>query len=214
LNRVWRWDGSAWQPVGEPFGFGLPITDRINGFPFVYDMLVTPRGNLYITGNFREAYLPDGTVRPMNGIARLVGNSWQTVPPGLGSTEGRSLAMLPDGRLAVAGSFELIGTEPSSRIAYITKPDGLCPCSAADIANADGDAAPAGGADGQVTNGDFSAFFAAFFAEEGDPARLAADIADADGLTLFDTPAGGPDGAVTNADFQAFFAAFLDGCGG
>ena len=213
LNSVWRWDGSAWQPVGEPFAFGLPITARIIGWPFVYDLQVTPGGNLYITGNFRDASAPDGSLRPVNGIARLVGNSWQTVPPGLGTTEGRALAMLPDGRLAVAGSFELIGTEPSSRIAYITNPDGICPCSAADVANADGEAAPTGGADGQVTNGDFSAFFSAFFADEGDPARLAADIADADGRTLFDTPAGGPDGAVTNADFTAFFAAFFDGCG-
>ncbi len=81
-------------------------------------------------------------------------------------------------------------------------------CSPADIGNTDGDGQP----DGQVDNGDFSRFFIAFFALEGDPDRLTSDIADTDGLTRLD--GGGPDGAVDNGDFSAFFFWFFAGCGG
>lgn len=86
-------------------------------------------------------------------------------------------------------------------------------CSPADIATTDGQTGFAdGGPDGAIDNGDFVAFFAAFFAGDGDPSRAAADIANADGATTLD--GGGPDGAVTSADFTAFFALFFEGCGG
>ena len=74
-------------------------------------------------------------------------------------------------------------------------------CSPADIANTDGDLIP----DGAVDNGDFSAFFNAFFLDPSEPAALAADIANTDGDI-------GPDGAVDNGDFTAFFAFFFAGC--
>jgi hypothetical protein len=212
---VHRWDGSAWRPVGDTLeGLLDPASFFLQFGPIVQALAFSPAGNLYIAGNFRTSTANGQTRRTLNGVARLVGDRWEPVGPGLGTNPVATMRTLPDGTIAVAGSLQLVGTEPSSYITYITNPDGICPCSAADIANADGEAAPIGGVDGQVTNGDFFAFFSAFFAEDGDPARLAADIADADGRTLFDTPAGGPDGAVTNADFQAFFAAFFDGCGG
>ncbi|MFN5661593.1 MAG: GC-type dockerin domain-anchored protein, partial [Planctomyces sp.] len=212
---VHRWDGSVWRPVGDTLAGELdPAASPQQFGPLVRAMAISPAGNLYIAGNFRTSTANGQTRRTLNGVARLVGDRWEPVGPGLGTNGAATMRTLPDGTIAVAGAFQLVGNEPSSFIAYITNPDGICPCSAADIANADGEAAPTGGADGQVTNGDFIAFFSAFFADEGDPARLAADIADADGRTLFDTPAGGPDGAVTNADFTAFFAAFFDGCGG
>jgi hypothetical protein len=72
---------------------------------------------------------------------------------------------------------------------------------AADIANTDGEA----GLDGVVDNGDFSAFFSAFFLDAGDAARAIADIADTDGTA-------GADGSVDNGDFSLFFASFF-GCG-
>lgn len=77
-----------------------------------------------------------------------------------------------------------------------------CP---ADISNTDGDLP--GQPDGAVDNGDFSAFFAAFFLPENDPLRLEADIADTDGLS--EAEGGGPDGMVDNGDFTAFFSAFF-----
>jgi hypothetical protein len=84
-------------------------------------------------------------------------------------------------------------------------------CSAADIANTDGQTTlDGGGPDGAIDNGDFSAYFSAFFASEGDPARMIADIANTDGQTTAE--GGGPDGMVDNGDFTAFFAAFFVGC--
>ncbi len=71
----------------------------------------------------------------------------------------------------------------------------------ADIANTDGDP----GFDGALDNGDFTAFFMAFFLDAGDPARLIADIANTDG----EIPS---DGAVDNGDFTYFFVAFFGGC--
>ncbi|MCE2967513.1 MAG: GC-type dockerin domain-anchored protein [Phycisphaerales bacterium] len=85
------------------------------------------------------------------------------------------------------------------------------PCSPADIANTDGETArPFAGPDGAIDNGDFTAFFAAFFLEEGDPGRLVADIANTDGETILE--GSGPDGVVDNGDFTAFFSYFFDGC--
>jgi hypothetical protein len=61
------------------------------------------------------------------------------------------------------------------------------------------------GGDGAVDNGDFSAFFSAFFADEGSLERAVADIANTDGDI-------GPDGTVDNGDFTAFFQAFFNIC--
>ncbi|MFN8728260.1 MAG: GC-type dockerin domain-anchored protein [Planctomyces sp.] len=69
-------------------------------------------------------------------------------------------------------------------------------CSLADIANTDGDPIP----DGVIDNGDFNAFFAAFFAD-----NLLADVANTDGDPT-------PDGVIDNGDFNAFFSAFFAGC--
>ncbi|MFO0082679.1 MAG: GC-type dockerin domain-anchored protein, partial [Phycisphaerales bacterium] len=79
-------------------------------------------------------------------------------------------------------------------------------CSPADVANTDGDPV----SDGTVDNGDFTAFFAAFFLDETDPGRLIADIADTDGATFIE--GSGPDGSVDNGDFTAFFTYFFQGC--
>ncbi len=82
----------------------------------------------------------------------------------------------------------------------------ICRCSPADIANTDGDV----GFDGTIDNGDFTAFFNAFFLDAVDPNRLAADIANTDGETTVE--GAGPDGAIDNGDFTAFFAYFFQGC--
>ncbi len=70
-----------------------------------------------------------------------------------------------------------------------------------DVADTDGQP----GADGVIDNGDFSAFFVAFFAPEGSPERTPADVANTDGDP-------GPDGAVDNGDFTLFFQQFFGGC--
>lgn len=103
-------------------------------------------------------------------------------------------------------------------------------CNPADIADTDGNTVlTGGGPDGQLNNGDFSAFFAAYFIST-DCSRLdgtllpcsAADIANTDGEVHPAWPGyggprgfrgGGPDRTLDNGDFQAFFKYFLQGCG-
>ncbi len=88
----------------------------------------------------------------------------------------------------------------------------VCGCSPADVANTDGDPLP----DGAIDNGDFNAFFSAFFLDQSDPGRLVADIASTDGEVAAvwpgGTAAGGPDGAIDNGDFNAFFISFFQSC--
>ncbi|MFN5959704.1 MAG: GC-type dockerin domain-anchored protein, partial [Planctomyces sp.] len=61
------------------------------------------------------------------------------------------------------------------------------------------------GPEGSVDNGDFSLSFSAFFADESEPARRLADLANTDGDP-------GADGTVDNGDFTLFFSAFFIGC--
>lgn len=77
-------------------------------------------------------------------------------------------------------------------------------CGPADITNTDGDLP--GTPDGAIDNGDFAAFFAAFFASPEDPIHTVADLANTDGEL-------GPDGVVDNGDFSVFFGYFFVGCG-
>jgi uncharacterized repeat protein (TIGR01451 family) len=87
----------------------------------------------------------------------------------------------------------------------------LTGCSPADIANTDGSTrATGGGPDGAIDNGDFTGFFAAFFASPGSIENLDADIANTDGDTVL--TGAGPDGTVDNGDFSAFFLLFFAGC--
>jgi hypothetical protein len=80
------------------------------------------------------------------------------------------------------------------------RPSGAGP---ADIATTDGEP----GGDGAVDNGDFSLFFASFFAGEGTSERALADIASTDGDV-------GADGTVDNGDFTLFFSSFFAAAGG
>jgi hypothetical protein len=108
----------------------------------------------------------------------------------------------------IPGSYRCVVSNPCSVVmsdsASLTNIG--CGCSPADIANTDGDPAP----DGVLDNGDFTAFFAAFFAPIGDPAQLLADIANTDGETTVE--GAGPDGVIDNGDFTAFFNFFFVGC--
>ncbi|MFO0083553.1 MAG: hypothetical protein ACK55O_13205 [Phycisphaerales bacterium] len=82
-------------------------------------------------------------------------------------------------------------------------------CAAADIADTDaGTVFTGSGPDNIIDNGDFTAFFTAFFTDPADPAHLVADIADTDAQY---PPVGFRDGVVDNGDFTAFFASFFSG---
>jgi T5SS/PEP-CTERM-associated repeat protein len=100
-----------------------------------------------------------------------------------------------------------LGQEPNIRPLRNRTTTTPLGCSPADIANTDGDPLP----DNSIDNGDFTAFFNAFFLDSSDPARLIADIANTDGDTTL--TGAGPDGTVDNGDFTAFFNYFFEGCG-
>ncbi len=119
---------------------------------------------------------------------------------------GRDLAVIDRG--ALRGGPPLTPEPVVRPLLSLVKGDA---CSPADIANTDGDTfLTGGGPDGTIDNGDFTAFFGAFFLTAGDPLQVPADIADTDGLTVLN--GSGPDGQVDNGDFTAFFAAFFLGC--
>jgi hypothetical protein len=90
------------------------------------------------------------------------------------------------------------GSDTSTSVQLTVSPK----CSPVDIANTDTDPTP----DGQLDNGDFQAFFSAFFLPEDDAGRLVADVTNTDG------DGGPPDGQVDNGDFNFFFAQFFAGC--
>ncbi len=152
---------------------------------------------------------------------------------GMGENRGASIAPGPDGSVYIASRTAVYrldnaasGAGPLAATLVFNLPADLsgcidlgsvgmgapvAGCSPADIANTDGSsAATGGGPDGVIDNGDFTAFFAAFFASPGSTENLDADIANTDGDTIL--AGAGPDGVVDNGDFSAFFALFFAGC--
>lgn len=90
-----RWDGSAWSDVGGGIGIG---SSRL-----VRSLALTPDGTLVAGGHFRTA---GDRVTPF--LAEWDGVDWSTPAPAL---NGPVLAMttLPDGAVAVGGSFSGAG---------------------------------------------------------------------------------------------------------
>jgi hypothetical protein len=135
--------------------------------------------------------------------------SWNTIDGGGGTSVGGiftlsgTIGQADAGTPMTGGIFSLSGGFwPGASVA---QPTG---CSPADVTNTDGD--NPGTPDNAVDNGDFSAFFSAFFLPETDPTRLLADIANTDGETYLEGAGG--DGAIDNGDFNAFFTYFFQGC--
>ncbi|MBN8480911.1 MAG: VCBS repeat-containing protein [Xanthomonadales bacterium] len=96
LPGVARWDGTTLAPVGQ----GFPISQ-------VRSLEVHDDGSgpaLFAAGTFAT----DAQGAPVRRLAKLVGSTWIEVAGGTGSNPSR-LAVLPDGGLAVAGSFTEVG---------------------------------------------------------------------------------------------------------
>ena len=119
-NRVAKWDGSGWSPLGEGIG-GLPSEPGPNWARAVavFDDGSGPK--LFVAGTFTTA----GSVAT-SGIASWDGASWAAVGGGLGQTPGghipsaNALAVFDDGHgpaLYVGGYFELIGGISARNIA-------------------------------------------------------------------------------------------------
>ena len=98
-NRIARWDGAAWQPLGS----GMNNT--------IYALAVGPDGSLYAGGAFTTA----GGVAAKS-IARWDGAAWQPLGSGMNNTI-HALAVGPDGSLYAGGDFAIAGDVAASRIA-------------------------------------------------------------------------------------------------
>ncbi len=104
LAGVARWNGTTLTPVGQ----GFPLT-QVRSLE-VYNDGTGPA--LFAAGLFTT----DAQSAPIRRLAKLVGNTWIEVAGGVGSNPSR-LVVLPDGRLAVGGSFTevgAVGTVPGS----------------------------------------------------------------------------------------------------
>ena len=106
-NRIARWDGTAWHPLGNGVGGGTN--------PVVLALAFGPDGSLYAGGDFSTA---GGSAA--NSIASWDGTAWHPLGSGLencGFNCVRALAVGRDGSLYAGGSFTLAGGRPSSSIA-------------------------------------------------------------------------------------------------
>ena len=104
-SNIARWDGTTWSPLGV-------------GFDNAVEALGTmPNGDVVAAGWFNAS-----GGQPMRGLARWNGTAWAPVGGGLSSsifvsTYALGLAVMPNGDLVVAGSFQFAGGVPVQNIA-------------------------------------------------------------------------------------------------
>jgi hypothetical protein len=97
LNRIGRWDGVSWHPMGS----------GLNGVPYVFHEY---NDELIVGGSFTEA----GGV-PVENIARWNGTSWS--PLGSGANDAVLALVEDEGELIVGGKFDVAGGLPAPGIA-------------------------------------------------------------------------------------------------
>lgn len=103
VQRVARWDGSAWHPLGG----------GVNGF--VARLLALPSGELIAGGYFTTA-----GGQPAGKIARWDGTAWQALGTGLDPGTGslvRELVRAGNGDVLVGGTFSIAGGQPADGLA-------------------------------------------------------------------------------------------------
>lgn len=98
-NRVARWDGSDWHPLG----------DGVNGLAL--SLAVLPDGDVIAGGSFTTA---GGAAA--DRLARWDGSSWHALGSGVNGHVW-DMVVLPDGDLVVAGAFTTAGGIQANRIA-------------------------------------------------------------------------------------------------
>ncbi len=120
LNKIGRWDHvtNTWQP----FGVGINNQSSLNvNNRDVYAMVLMQNGDLVVGGDFNTA---GGATQ--NYIARwnFTTSTWSGLAPGDVGLGGpvRSLAVLPNGDLAVGGDFLTAGGQPAQRFAIWHEP--------------------------------------------------------------------------------------------
>jgi hypothetical protein len=104
-NRIARWNGSTWAPLGSG------LTGVSGGNVDVMALAVMPNGDLVAAGNFAAA----GGVLT-NQIARWNGSSWAPLGQGI-SGYVYALAVLPSGDLIAGGNFYGAGGGSANHIA-------------------------------------------------------------------------------------------------
>ncbi len=105
VRAVARWDGTDWH------GFGTGMGNS----SWVYALAVLPNGDLVAGGSFTTA----GEVSA-SSIARWNGESWSAFGTGLAGSGGRiiyDMAVLPNGKLVIAGTFSGIDGNAITSIA-------------------------------------------------------------------------------------------------
>lgn len=120
-NKVARWNGSSWLPLGS----GLSST--------VFDLDVLPNGDLIAGGIFQSA---GGTT--VNFLARWDGGTWSGFGSGT-SNAVLAVAHLPNGGIVAAGGFLQAGGLPSPAIALnVTTCPASCVATGAGCASSGG----------------------------------------------------------------------------
>lgn len=95
--------GNAWQLVGGGVSFQPPATTSA----FVQSIAELPNGDLVVSGRFDTA----GST-PALRYARWDGSTWHDMDDGTGTASvapARAMQVLPNGDLAVAGTFQIAG---------------------------------------------------------------------------------------------------------
>ena len=107
-NRVARWNGTSWSPLGTGVSNGPN--------DYVFALALASNGNVYIGGQFTAA----GGVAASN-VARWNGTSWS--PLGTGTSNGtnffvQALALASNGDVYVGGAFTTAGGAAANRVAH------------------------------------------------------------------------------------------------
>ncbi len=103
-NRIARWDGAQWSPLGAGLNNTVSTAVRLSN------------GDIVVAGSFSVA----GGSRA-NRVARWDGAQWSPLGAGLNGLPA-SLAVLPGGSLVATGNFTASGATP---VAYIARWDGV-----------------------------------------------------------------------------------------
>lgn len=98
-NRIAKWDGAAWHPLGDGFN------------DTVHALAVDANGNLYAGGEFTKS----GT-QPLKYIARWNGAQWEALGPGM-NFNVYALTVDRTGKLYAGGFFTLIGNLNAAKVA-------------------------------------------------------------------------------------------------
>lgn len=106
-NGVARWDGSAWQPLGQGLSDdvgafpGSSVVTNSNVLGSGIDDMIEFQGELVVTGRFARA----GSVAAAN-IARWDGSTWRALPaPGAQIDAPVRASVIHQGRLIIGGGF-------------------------------------------------------------------------------------------------------------